>query len=209
MLHSHVTCCCRFAVRLEFRALQPSGLLLYTASSSINPANFFALFLQHGYLYVSMETGDSAVLTKNVRTNENSYANGEWWTVGGAMHTHTYLLLDYDVLSVKNLAVFSKIFCFTVCHCSQVEVLRINNFIAIIVENNSDYVNNGADSLLMTSLLVTTPLYVGGVAQDVIQNSAPFQTQSMMNQDTTSFHGCVRSLQVTVRQLEYISLPLE
>ena len=48
MLHSHVTCCCRFAVRLEFRALQPSGLLLYTASSSINPANFFALLLQHG-----------------------------------------------------------------------------------------------------------------------------------------------------------------
>ena len=110
MLYSHVNCCCRFAVRLEFRALQPSGLLLYTASSSINPANFFALFLQDGYLYVSMETDNSAVLTKNVRTNENSYANGEWWTVGGVTLTQTHLLIDYDVLSVRNRLYFQKCF---------------------------------------------------------------------------------------------------
>ena len=96
--------------------------------------------------------------------------------------------------------------------------MRINDFIAIIIENDGDYVNNNVISSERTSLEVNTAMYIGGVARDVIPNSAPFGTQHVMNLETTSFHGCIRRVDVTrsqtdsdvtSSQLEFASLPLE
>ena len=55
------------------------------------------------------------------------------------------------------------------------EVLRINDFLAVIVSDTKDYVNNQVYSTDASTLSVQTNIYLGGVPA-TLATSAPFST---------------------------------
>ena len=59
----------------------------------------------------------------------------------------------------------------------QVEALRLNDFMAIIVDANLDYHNNGGNSTEATDLDISTLLHVGGLAESI--GEAPFHTEDV------------------------------
>ena len=198
-------------------------MLVYAASGDINPTQYFVVFLRAGRVCVSLETGGSAdvTVTKNICSRHDSYADTEWHTVSASrvLPCVRYVCVNVDsacktFIHIAPYAAGNNV----IIYFLQVEILRINDFIAIIIENDGDYVNNNVISSERTSLEVNTAMYIGGVARDVIPNSAPFGTQHVMNLETTSFHGCIRHVDVTrsqtdsdvtSSQLEFASLPLE
>ena len=58
----------------------------------------------------------------------------------------------------------------------QVELLRLNDFMAIIVDANQDYHNNGGDTTVTTELAINTLLFVGGVTTATITGEIPLST---------------------------------
>ena len=57
----------------------------------------------------------------------------------------------------------------------QLNIVRINDFVALIVTETADYKNSGQDSSTASTLSIETPLYVGGVPSSV---QGPFSTFS-------------------------------
>ena len=73
-------------MKLEFRAVQPNGLLVYMADTvNSNPRHYFCLYLHNGHVVMSMVT-DSITSrqdpspTKNIRLRFK-YDDGRWWKV--------------------------------------------------------------------------------------------------------------------------------
>ncbi|XP_038072771.1 laminin subunit alpha-like [Patiria miniata] len=72
----------------------------------------------------------------------------------------------------------------------EVTILRINDFVAILVEKTRDYKNNGVSSDAVTSsIAINTDLYVGGIGPAISTAGFPLQI-------SRPFDGCIRMLEV-------------
>ena len=69
---------------IEFRALQPDGLLLYMADFSVSADNYMALFMHDGHLVFSCITDSGVSQTTDVTrllTTEFRYDDAQWYQV--------------------------------------------------------------------------------------------------------------------------------
>ncbi|XP_070542660.1 laminin subunit alpha-like isoform X2 [Ptychodera flava] len=70
-----------------------------------------------------------------------------------------------------------------------VTILRIGEFVAIMVTDNTDYQNNQQDSSIMSDLDLETSLFIGGVNGEITD---PFPLVSK-----EGFDGCIRSVEIS------------
>ncbi|XP_035667685.1 laminin subunit alpha-2-like [Branchiostoma floridae] len=75
----------------------------------------------------------------------------------------------------------------------EVVILRIHNFLAIIVPERRDYVNNNQQSNIETFIDLTLPLYVGGT--DIHVDYPIFSLRKK-----SGFAGCIRLLEISTAQ---------
>ncbi len=81
-----------FSVRIEFRAVQPNGILFYLASSPLpTAANYFGVYMRDGFLGTSMQASPFNPNTLNLQTSI-TYNNGEWWEVRPLRHIRSHFL---------------------------------------------------------------------------------------------------------------------
>ncbi|XP_072039253.1 laminin subunit alpha-1-like [Amphiura filiformis] len=70
----------------------------------------------------------------------------------------------------------------------EVVVLRINDFVAILVQLNRDYANNAISSNTPSTLTLGSSFYVGGIANGVDTTDLPV---------SDTFDGCIRKLEIS------------
>ncbi|XP_078587501.1 uncharacterized protein LOC144868761 isoform X3 [Branchiostoma floridae x Branchiostoma japonicum] len=75
----------------------------------------------------------------------------------------------------------------------EVVILRIHNFLAIIVPERRDYVNNNQQSNIQTFINLDTPFYVGGT--DILASGLSFPLPIK-----AGFAGCIRLLEISTAQ---------
>ncbi len=65
------------------------------------------------------------------------------------------------------------------------DLLRINDFLALVVRDHADYINSGVDSMLSSSLSVGASLFLGGVRADVVGQFGPNSDISVRKRSDT------------------------
>ena len=76
----------------------------------------------------------------------------------------------------------------------QLTILRINDFVALVVTGTKDYKNSGMDSAVPSTLTVETPLYVGGAPSNIV---GPFNSISDI---PVSFARVTTHLKIGIRE---------
>ena len=71
---------CRFELRLNFRALQPDGVILTLLSSETMASQYLIVYLRRGHIVANMATSSRSSVTRNVTSNYR-YDDAYWWQV--------------------------------------------------------------------------------------------------------------------------------
>ncbi|CAD5124265.1 DgyrCDS12560 [Dimorphilus gyrociliatus] len=156
-----------FTIAVEFRALEPDGLILYAADQVPNPRMYVAIYMHSGYIYVSIDSdtptsnsvGSNGHSPTKLLKSKNKYNNGKW---------------------------------------EELTVLRIADFMALIIPDSKDYTNNRINAVGNAFIDIKTPLYLGGVPQSVV--GSPFNSNKDIIIGTIPFKGCIRKLTVSTNE---------
>ncbi|XP_064609157.1 laminin-like protein epi-1 [Liolophura sinensis] len=142
-----------FVLSLQFRSFASDGILFYVADRLVDPVYWFAVYLNDGYVTVSMSTSTNNPATARLTSVLPQYSNGQWW---------------------------------------EVDILRINDFLAIVVTDDQDYKNNNENSSVNSVLPFTTPVYIGGLDSKVSGQILP-----AIEIGKVPLIGCVRRVEIT------------
>ncbi|CAH1252632.1 LAMA2 [Branchiostoma lanceolatum] len=128
--------------------------------------------------------------TANNRINPDNYL--ALYMSGGYLHADMKTLQPNNG-AYHNLNVRTQFRDYADGRWWEVVILRIHNFLAIIVPERRDYVNNNKQSNTETFIDLTTPLYVGGT--DILADFPIFPLEMK-----TGFAGCIRLLEISTAQ---------
>lgn len=70
-----------FTITMEFRALQPNGIMLYARSADSNPLYYIGLYMKDGLLMFSMNSQTGNVGSTTGLNSQFRYDDGKWWEV--------------------------------------------------------------------------------------------------------------------------------